>query len=351
MSKLRMIDLFAGAGGLTRGFVQTRRFQPVAAVEMDPASAATYAANFGRDHLAAEDIGAWLKRDQVPSAHVVVGGPPCQGFSQLGKQRVDDPRNYLWRQYVEVLKRANPLYFVVENVPQFLTSPQYAQLEAATRGNGGLRNYELHASVVNASDFGVAQRRRRGVVIGRHRDMPPLPAMERVPGSPTVRAALLDAATRVVDVDLPTGSFDFEEHTFPGAFKASQLHLTRRPTYTSLARYRAIPPGGNRFDLPDELSTPGWRKHRSGSADVMGRLHWDKPSVTIRTEFYKPEKGRYLHPSEHRPITHYEAALIQSFDDDHVWCGSKTAIGRQIGNAVPPRMAQAIAETILRVLD
>src|SRR5689334_25146397 len=107
-----MIDLFAGAGGITRGFVDTGRFTPVAAVEMDLASAATYAANFGRDHLAAEDIGTWLERGEIPTAHVVVGGPPCQGFSQLGKRQVDDPRNDLWRQYVEVLKLAQPLYFV-----------------------------------------------------------------------------------------------------------------------------------------------------------------------------------------------------------------------------------------------
>jgi DNA (cytosine-5)-methyltransferase 1 len=351
VTKYRMIDLFAGAGGLTRGFLRTSRFYPVAAVEMDLASAATYAANFGRDHLAAEDIGAWLRRGDIPTAHVVVGGPPCQGFSQLGKRRPDDPRNYLWRQYVEVLKLATPMYFVVENVPQFLDSAQYASLEAATRGNGGLRDYELAASVVDASEYGVPQRRRRGVVIGRHRDMPILPPMKKSDVRLTVGQALQDVAARVDEVDLPTSFYDFEDRTFPGAFKTSQLHLTRRPTKISQARYEAIPPGGNRFDLPDHLSTQGWRRHRTGSADVMGRLHPDKPSVTIRTEFYKPEKGRYLHPVEHRALTHYEAALLQSFDDDQVWCGSKTSIGRQIGNAVPPRLAQAIAENILEVLS
>jgi DNA (cytosine-5)-methyltransferase 1 len=137
---------------------------------------------------------------------------------------------------------------------------------------------------------------------------------------------------------------------FPGAFKSSQLHLGRRPTDLSLRRYRSIPPGGNRFDIPVHLQPACWRRHSTGSADVMGRLRWDSPSVTIRTEFYKPEKGRYLHPTEHRPITHYEAALLQSFDDDYMWCGSKTAIGRQIGNAVPPRLAKAIASNLLTAL-
>jgi DNA (cytosine-5)-methyltransferase 1 len=123
-----------------------------------------------------------------------------------------------------------------------------------------------------------------------------------------------------------------------------ELHITRRPTELSLARFRAIPPGGSRKNLPDELMTECWRKHKSGAGDVMGRLSWDKPSVTIRTEFFKPEKGRYLHPHEDRPITHAEAALIQGFPEDFLWCGTKTSIARQIGNAVPPPLARAIAE-------
>jgi DNA (cytosine-5)-methyltransferase 1 len=348
--KYRLIDLFAGAGGLTRGFVDTKRFVPVAAVEMDLAAAATYAANFGRDHLVPEDIGHWLRRGDIPPAHVVVGGPPCQGFSSLGHQRDDDPRNVLWRKYVRVLKISQPWYFVVENVPQFLGSSQYARLEAATKGNGGLRDYKLRPAIVDAADFGVPQHRRRAVVIGRHRDMPEPPPLIGSCARRSVRDALIDVDPNVDDVDLPASSFDFGNSVFPGAFKTSQLHLGRRPTKLSVDRYREIPPNGNRFNIPDHLLPDCWRRHTSGSADVMGRLRWESPSVTIRTEFYKPEKGRYLHPTEHRPITHYEAALLQSFDDDHMWCGSKAAIGRQIGNAVPPLLARAIASNLLSVL-
>src|SRR5690606_27946388 len=100
-------------------------------------------------------------------------------------------------------------------------------------------------------------------------------------------------------------------------------------------------------DIREEYLAPCWRNHRSGSGDVMGRLWWDRPSVTIRTEFFKPEKGRYLHPTEHRAITHFEAALIQGFPEDYKWFGSKTSIGRQIGNAVPIPLAKAIAESLL----
>nr|WP_283793643.1 DNA cytosine methyltransferase [Gulosibacter molinativorax] len=96
------------------------------------------------------------------------------------------------------------------------------------------------------------------------------------------------------------------------------------------------------------MKAPCWRKHTSGSGDVMGRLHADRPSVTIRTEFFKPEKGRYLHPTENRAITHYEAALLQGFPDNHRFVGSKTAIARQIGNAVPIPLGKAIAQQLER---
>jgi DNA (cytosine-5)-methyltransferase 1 len=106
----------------------------------------------------------------------------------------------------------------------------------------------------------------------------------------------------------------------------------------------------NRFDIPDHLLARCWREHTSGSVDVMGRLSWDKPSVTIRTEFFKPEKGRYLHPTEHRALTHHEAARIQGFPDDYKWVGSKVSIARQIGNAVPIPLGRAIGQHLLQYL-
>lgn len=129
-------------------------------------------------------------------------------------------------------------------------------------------------------------------------------------------------------------------------FRTYELHLSRNYAPLSLARFSAIPVEGNRFDLPDELQAPCWRKHKTGSGDVMGRLSWDKPSVTIRTEFFNPEKGRYLHPTENRALTHHEAARIQGFPDSHQWVGSKTAIAKQIGNAVPVPLAAALATHI-----
>ena len=127
-------------------------------------------------------------------------------------------------------------------------------------------------------------------------------------------------------------------------------HLSRNPTAKSLARYKAIPPGGNRFDIPEDLLPSCWKNKPTGTTDVMGRLQWDRPCLTIRTEFFKPEKGCYLHPEAHRPITHREAARLQTFPDDFEFRGSKIEVARQIGNAVPPSLALAFAGVFLEEL-
>ncbi|MFJ6747669.1 DNA cytosine methyltransferase [Streptomyces sp. NPDC091266] len=426
---LRVIDLFSGAGGLTQGFLRVASdgsvipdgdcrtpsgFRPVAAVELDPAAAMTYAENFGAlsggtNHVFLGDITDWAGTD-VPQADVILGGPPCQGFSGLGKGNPDDPRNQLWRQYFNVVKKADPKIFVIENVDRFSTSQEFEDLRKEFKEAG----YEITEALLNAADFGVAQARKRTIIIGTRSDLPmvmhPRPTHERTdqagaatPGevkntqlsfsaaaperdrplaawvtlaeclrnvTPSVHTTDLPSVTAHGDAAVVRISRKIEEagaldraciarlrDKMPGPFKTSQLHIGRNPTALSLARYKAIPKGGNRHDLAKGpsangklLSTESWMNHHSGSGDVMGRLVWEKPSVTIRTEFFKPEKGRYLHPEEHRPITHLEAALIQGFPEHFRWFGSKSQIARQIGNAVPVKLATAIAVVIHRAL-
>ena len=133
------------------------------------------------------------------------------------------------------------------------------------------------------------------------------------------------------------------------------LHFGRNPTDLSKKRYRAIPEEGmNRFDLQrqtPELTPPCWIKKKTGGTDLFGRLWWDRLAFTIRTEFFKPEKGRYLHPEQHRPITHREAARFQSFPDTFQFTGSKIEIAKQIGNAVPPLLAARVADVVRLMLD
>jgi len=348
-----VLDLFAGAGGLTQGFREAdSRYESVRAVEMDTSAAASYAHTFG-DVVYAGKIEDWLREEDVPEVDVVVGGPPCQGFSNLGKRDAEDARNLLWRHYVETVARARPKYFVLENVPQFMKSPQFHLFRQATSPGERLAEYDFTANVLNAADYGTPQTRKRAIVIGRHRDLPPIgpPPPTHVGRHVTVGAALQNVAREVTTTDLPDVRTEFRGVELPGAFKSSDLHVTRNYTKLSLERFRMIPPGGNRFDIDDALLSPCWRKHKTGSADVMGRLYLNKPSVTIRTEFFKPEKGRYLHPTEHRAITHYEAALLQGFGPEHQWVGSKISIARQIGNAVPIPLGRAIAKHLATVLE
>ena len=346
---LTVLDLFAGAGGISAGFDRTGGFRTVQAVEMDVAAAATYAQNHRRTDVYVGPIQEWLRSGDVPSVDVIVGGPPCQGFSSLGKQDAEDERNLLWREYATTITRAEPRWFVVENVATFLRSEQFEEFTASTRPGGRLADYRLEAKVLNAADYGAFQARKRAVVIGHHRDVPfpGWPEPTHVGRHRTVREAFRGVQAGWDRIELPERSIRFAGIDLPGAFRTTELHVGRSYTSLSVQRFAQIPPGGNRFDLPEDLLAPCWVKHRTGSADVMGRLHWDRPSVTIRTEFFKPEKGRYLHPEANRAITHYEAALLQGFPRGYEWVGSKTAIARQIGNAVPIPLAEAIGRQLL----
>lgn len=344
-SDITVLDLFAGAGGITAGLhASSRRYQTVRAVEMDVAAAATYEATFGEGLVFAGTIESWLDSETVPNVDLVVGGPPCQGFSTLGRQDVEDDRNRLWEEYAEAVIRARPKYFVIENVAAFAKSRQFEDLTRATDSGGILSDYGFEHRILNAADFGAFQARKRAVIIGFRRDLgnPGFPEPTHVGRHRTVQEAFATVPAQTSSNELPPRDHAFRGRSFPGTFTRDELHLGRDYAQLSLDRFAAIPVGGNRFNLPDNLLAPCWRSHKSGSADVMGRLHWNRPSVTIRTEFFKPEKGRYLHPVANRAITHYEAAILQGFGPEHRFVGSKTAIARQIGNAVPLPLAAAV---------
>ncbi|WP_281964349.1 DNA cytosine methyltransferase [Serinicoccus marinus] len=349
-SDITTLDLFAGAGGLSAGLVQAdRRFRTVRAVESDIAAAATFDANHGAGSTYAGSIETWLAEEEVPEVDLVVGGPPCQGFSALNRARVGSERNGLWERYAETLVRARPKWFVMENVPQFLHSAELEAFRLSTLPGQDLAEWTLEAKVLIASEHGAPQRRRRAVVIGYRKDVarPLWPVATHLAGHQrTVREALVGINPEVTRVDLPERTTIFRDRELPGAFTSRELHVTRKYEEKSLLRFGHIPEGGNRHDLPDELKAPCWLGHSSGSGDVMGRLRLDQPSVTIRTEFFKPEKGRYLHPFEHRAITHHEAARLQGFPDNYLWVGTKLQIARQIGNAVPLALGKALGEVL-----
>lgn len=355
----KVVDLFAGCGGMTRGFVDAG-FEPVLAIESDFAAACSYAANFGEDHTLWTNIED-VDEAELVDADIVIGGPPCQGFSNLGKRDVDDHRNGYWEHYVDVVAAIRPQVFVLENVDRFLKSGQYDDLVSETGAGGRLSDYTIEPFLLNAADYGVPQRRHRAIVFGsRVGDIgKPVGRYAKNPKEGqdrwcSVRDAIGDVSYTPNDA-LPDSWDSYFDEDVQGTFKQLDLHIKRGYQPLSLKRFALIPPGGSRMNLPDELLYPCWRDHDSGSKDVMGRLMWDDPAVTIRTEFFKPDKGRYLHPQwakaakqqVNRALTHLEAARLQSFPDKFLWCGTKIEIARQIGNAVPPLLAHEIARHIL----
>lgn len=328
MSKFTTIDLFAGAGGMSCGF-EKAGFKSLLAVEMDKAASATYRKNFKvrvLDQPIEEIPDSWF-----PEVDIVIGGPPCQGFSPLGKMTPVERHqsmNKLWQHFLRVVEVSRPKAFVIENVPQILKSIEFEELKDRAAGLG----YIVEAQVLNAYKYGVPQKRKRAFIIGMRGDFSGSLLPEPLKKRKNIRDAIGDLSL------IPT-----EE----------DWHIGRNPTEKSLERYKCVPPGGNRFDLmrkrPD-ITPDCWLNKPTGSTDVFGRMEWDKPSLTIRTEFYKPEKGCYLHPQAHRPITHREAARIQTFPDNFIFKGSKTQVARQIGNAVPPDLAYAVASRLMEIL-
>lgn len=363
---IRLIDAFAGAGGMSLGFSSAfgHSFESVWANDFNECSVATYNRNLG-GHCIGGDIVEILSDEsvEIPPADVVVGGPPCQGFSLLNKNRSGDQRKQLWRPFFEVVRRCDARVFVMENVPQLLGSSEHGEILATANRLG----FQCRSEILCAADYGVPQTRRRAFVIGSKDVDPgevfPPRRTHYDPRKKHVQSSFLHGDRNgympgalpwrtvrdaIGDLGRPKGT-SFRQESPP-----LDLHFGRSPTPMSLARYRAIPAEGmNRFDLQKRAPelTPGcWVRKKSGGTDLFGRLWWDRPAFTIRTEFYKPEKGRYLHPKQHRPITHREAARLQSFPDDFVFVGSKIEVARQIGNAVPPQLAARVADAVVLLL-
>lgn len=323
------IDLFAGCGGFSVG-LHKAGFQTALAVEWDASCCATYRANISPRILQC----AIQEVESFPQCDVLVGGPPCQGFSNLGERVPNDPRRQLWRHFVRAIRDARPLMFVMENVPPLLKSAEYQEILREVRELG----YEVEGRVLNSAFFGAPQQRKRAFIVGSRIGSPVFPAPTNC--DPSVESTFHSRdLPRWRTVRDAIGDLPFEPD-------GENWHIGRSPTAMSQRRYRCIPLGGNRWNLPSDLMPGCWKRKTQGGTDLFGRLWWNKPSVTIRTEFYKPEKGRYLHPEAHRPITHREAARLQGFADDFSFIGKKTEVGIQIGNAVPPPLAYQICKTL-----
>ena len=340
----KIIDLFAGVGGLSLGF-EMEGFNVVVANEYDPSIAKAYIKNRPNPNMIVEDITKLPIIETfgkyAGKVDVVVGGPPCQGFSQKGQRKtINDPRNFLFKYYVDVVRTVRAKYFVMENVPNLLTTEHgYFKKEVFELFES--LGYGVDARVLCAADYGVPQNRNRAFVIGKlHSKSIGFPkAIEK-------HVTIWDAISDLNFLNSGEGEeiqryrIDPQSDYQKVLRRNSQLlynHVATNHSKTALERLELIPPKGGKEYLPKEHLT------KSIYSGTWTRMDADDISVTITTRFDTPSSGRFTHPFLNRAITVREAARIQSFPDTFVFYGSKTSQMKQVGNAVPPLLAKAIA--------
>ncbi len=343
-----MIDLFSGVGGLSLGF-EMAGFHAVLANEYDASIADSYVKNRPHTKMIINDITQLPIKETFSEyqnrVQLIVGGPPCQGFSQKGQRKsINDERNFLFRYYYEVVALVKPKYFVMENVPNLLTAEDgYFKKEIETLFEN--IGYKITADVLNASDFGVPQNRKRAIIIGRLGDYAlkmPTPKKKKV----TIWDAISDLAYLESGEGAEIQEYKFEaqsdyQKTLRNGSNLLYNHVATKHSDLALERLKLIPPNKGREVLPPEHLT------KSIYSGTWSRMIKDDISVTITTRFDTPSSGRFTHPFLNRAITVREAARIQSFPDSFVFHGNKSSQMKQVGNAVPPLLAKAIAEVIL----
>ena len=346
--KPTVIDLFAGVGGLSLGFEQ-EGFEVVLANEYDESIANAYKKNHRNTKMIVGDIAELDIKNvfcpYVGKIDVIIGGPPCQGFSQKGQRKtINDDRNFLFKYFVSVVGLIQPMYFVMENVPNLLTAEKgYFKKEIYDLFKS--LGYSLSSGVLNAADFGVPQNRKRAVIIGK-RGLAPA----EFPKPKNEKNTIWDAISDLAFLESGEGNEVQDYRKAAESFyqqvmrkKSTQLynHVATNHSKVALERLKLIPPNAGREVLPKEHLT------KSIYSGTWTRMRKDEVSVTVTTRFDTPSSGKFTHPFLNRAITVREAARIQSFPDDFRFFGTKTSQMKQVGNAVPPMLANAIAKTIL----
>ncbi len=363
---MKVIDLFAGCGGFSTGFSQAG-FKISKAVEFDSSIAKTYEINHNGTKVYVSDIGLIDNTDyfQEGESDIIIGGPPCQGFSMAGARIrggfVDDPRNYLFKHYFNVVKIVKPKLFIIENVKGILTMAKgeiFSEIVNLFSDpvNFGGDKYYVHYKVVNAINFGVPQNRERVIIIGvKNKDFD--------------IESLFNATRQRIQLSIPDyfnkttvwqAISNIPEPTINGECIASKpesayqkylscneqiLYNNYATNHSTLAikRMQQIKQGDNWTSLNEEI--------HSVHSGAYGRLCKDGVSPTVTTRFDTPSGGKFIHPDKNRTLTPREAARIQSFPDNFIFYGKKSSICKQIGNAVPPKISYFLANLTRSILN
>jgi DNA (cytosine-5)-methyltransferase 1 len=359
---LKVIDLFSGVGGLSYGFYNNEQFKIIGANEILSDMAKAYSLNHPDVRMYNKDISEFsadeLINDEnlmVDKIDILIGGPPCQAYSTVGKRLLNDSRGKLFQEFFRLLKEFEPKFFLYENVSGLLSMP------------GGLHNhiidlfkslsYKVETPVLNAVDYGIPQNRKRVIITGtkleREFQYPnPTYSNNESQGSLFECSSYLTLGDAIGDLPPIPGNSESTEYLCESmnnyqkvmrrnAPDKLQDHNSPKNGQHLIKLMEALPEGGSPRDIPTVL------RPKSGFGNTYCRLWWDKPSTTITRNLGTPSSSRCIHPKVARALTTREGARIQSFPDDFMFYGSRGAKNLQIGNAVPPILSTHLAKAIL----
>lgn len=352
MKKIKVLDLFSGAGGFSTGLEMTGKFETVLATDFNQAALNTFSKNHKSSQIVNGDITDPKIKNKIvelstsKGIDMIIGGPPCQGFSMKGKKLgLNDPRNFLFLEYLDMVKRIHPKMFIIENVKPMITTADgffIGEIKRLVNEMG----YKISYAVLKASDYGVPQTRQRAIIIATEDKEISMPLPYKT-NKVTVRDAISDLSYlnsnegQEVSEYKTDANSKYQELMRKGS-KELYNHKATNHSALALEKLALIPAEGDKKSLPEKYL--GKQQFKT----TWSRLIWDSQSPTIDTRFDTPSNGRNSHPYLNRAITPREAARLQSFPDKYRFYGNKTEITKQIGNAVPPLLAKAIGQNILK---
>ncbi len=381
---LTAVDLFAGAGGVACG-LKAADYDVVFASDWDEAAAATYRHNFPADTFVRADVhdltgakilkASGLRKGELD---LLIGGPPCQGFSIIGGRVVEDPRNSLFREFLRIGREMKPRAIVIENVPGLATLAQGAYLDAIVSELCAMK-YRVRFAELLAAQYGVPQMRWRFLFVAFRDDLDvpsgmgfPRPTRgdrgigELIPNCTIPPEDMAPFVTlRDAIGDLPPVAAGATEDTYVGppvtpyqramraGLSGTTLHNHYAPALSAqnIARIAALKPGQDWRDLPHALLPDSMKRaKRKDHTMRFKRMAWDMVPRSIITRFRDPKTGAYSHPEQVRSISIREAARIQSFPDRFRFLGNNSAIYDQVGNAVPPLLAESVVREVAACL-
>lgn len=365
MRKYKLIDLFSGCGGISEGFRQTEKIEVVGAIDFDKYACDTYARNFpGAIAINGDITQIDVAATNFNDIDIIVGGPPCQGLSGLNRWNKDaenDPRNILFLEFVRFVIELKPKAVLLENVRQILTSKNGFAKNKITE-TLGQEGYNVYHAVLDASDFGVPQKRNRAFFVGIRKDIGEFD-FKNLEKYYSEKVTVGDAISDLVEIEEDAKKSESGNELLLGEPKSKYQEQMRHynkisnhgifyPGALVRNRIKHVPEGGNWKSVPEELLQLKRRNKRTNHlrenrhSNYLRRLDSSTQSITIDTGH-----NVYFHPIYDRVPTARECARIQSFPDRFVFEGNRVQQLKQVGNAVPPLLAKALANAILEVIE